>query len=163
MKKILLATSVLVLLASLSFAVASINLNVGVLTSESSPNYTIGATIKSIGAIGFELTVEGNMGTSFDLGKVGSIEQWNLLPSILFSLPTGEIRPYIGLGIKTVYDVKTNSFGPIALNPLYYRGGVDLFYRGFSAFIEAQGTFQYQPEINFGGVNEWRLGAGLSF
>ncbi len=162
-KELVLISLILSLLSIAVFGIASINANVGVVTSSASPNYAVGVTIKSLGAVGFELTVEGNLGSSFDLRKVGSIQQWNFMPSILLSLPSGEIRPYAGIGILTSYDVPDGKFSPISLEPLYYRGGVDVFFKGFSLFAEAQGTFNYQPKWSFSGINEWRFGAGLAF
>lgn len=162
--KIFALISLLLLLSSVAvFGVASINGSIGIITSTASPDFAIGVTVKSLGTIGFELTVEGNIGSSFDLSKVGSIQQWNLMPSILFSLPTGEIRPYVGVGILTWYDISNSKFGPVSLEPLYYRGGVDVFLEGVALFAEAQGTFTYQPEWSFRGIDEWRFGVGLAF
>ncbi len=162
MGKIALISVLLLLFSVAVFGVASISGSVGI-TPTASPFYAIGVTIKSLGAIGLELTVEGNLGSSFDLSKVGSIQKWNLMPSVLLSLPTGEIRPYMGVGILTWYDVPNGKFGPVSLTPLYYRGGVDVFYKGFALFAEGQGRFTYQPQWSFSGIDEWRFGAGLAF
>ncbi len=155
-----------VLLTSLSvgiFAVGSVNANIGLITTDSTPTYTIGVTVKSIGAVGFELTVEGNLGNSFDLSQVENIKQWDLMPLIYFSLPSGEIRPYAGVGVLTTYNVSDGNFDPISLNTLYYKGGVDVFISGFSMFAEAKGSFTYQPKFQVGMIKEWIFGVGLAF
>jgi outer membrane protein W len=164
MRKILLLLSVIsVLLIGEAFATGAIDLNVGITSSSATPQYLAGITIKSIGALGIELTVEGNLGNSFDLGKIGSVKKWNLLPTLFISLPTGEIRPYAGIGILTTYDIATSSFGPVNFATLYYKAGVDVFLKAFSFFGEIQGKFTYQPQINVSGIDVWRLGAGLAF
>ncbi len=162
MKKTVL---VFLLLATASmgiFAISSFTLETGVITS-ATPVYAIGVNLKSIGTLGFELTIEGNMGNSFDLTKLGSIKKWNFMPTIFLSLPTGEIRPYAGVGILTTYDVETSNFGPVIFQPLYYKAGVDMFLSYFAFFVEAQGTLDFQPKFEMSGIEEWRIGAGLAF
>ncbi len=164
MERIILVLAVLTAMLSVGvFATAAVDLNMGMLTSGATPEYMAGITIKSIGALGIELTVEGSMGTSFDVGKIGSIKKWNLLPTLLFSLPTGEIRPYAGLGILTTYDFSTSSFGPVSFETLYYKAGIDVFLNAFALFGEIQGRFNYQPSVRISGIDEWRLGVGLTF
>jgi len=159
------SVSLIVLLASLSaaiFAVGSVNASVG-FNVGATPTYTVGVTVKSVGAVGFELAVEGNLGSNFDLAKIGNVKEWNLMPSICLSLPSGEIRPYAGVGVLTKYSVPNSSFGPISFDTLYYKGGVDVFVNSFSMFAEAKGSFTYQNGLKFSGVKEWILGAGLAF
>ena len=161
-----LTVLLIVLLTSLSvgiFAVGSVNASFGLDTNESTPTYTIGVTVKSVGAIGFELAVEGNLGNNFDLTQIGNIKKWDLMPLIYFSLPSGEIRPYAGVGVLTTYNVSNGSFDPIFLNTLYYKGGVDVFISSFSMFAEVKGSFTYQSELQLGGIKEWIFGVGLAF
>lgn len=156
----------IVLLTLLSvgiFAVGSVNASVGLNTNESTPTYTIGVTVKSIGAVGFELAVEGNLGSNFDLTQIGNIKEWDLMPFIYFSLPSGEIRPYAGIGVLTTYNVSSGNFAPISLNTLYYKGGVDVFISSFSMFAEVKGSFTYQQELQLSGIKEWIFGVGLAF
>lgn len=154
---------ILTLLSVGIFAVASVDANVGLITSNPTPTYTIGMTIKSIGAVGFELTIEGNLGSNFDLSQVGNVKKWNLMPSIYFSLPSGEIRPYAGVGVLTTYNVSGGNFAPISLSTLYYKSGVDIFINSFSIFAEAKGSFTYQPKFQLNGIKEWVFGIGLAF
>ncbi len=145
------------------FAMAALEVNVSRITSDASSCYFGGVTIKSIGEVGIELTVEGNLGNTFDLGKIGSVKNWNLLPTLLLSLPSGEIRPYAGVGILTIYDTQSSSFGPIDFETLYYKAGVDVFLKTMSFFAEIQGRLYYQPNWSVSGIDGWRLGVGLTF
>lgn len=145
------------------FAMAALEVNVSRITSGASACYFGGVTIKSIGEVGIELTVEGNLGNTFDLGKIGSVKNWNLLPTLLLSLPSGEIRPYAGVGILTTYDTQSSSFGPIDFETLYYKAGVDVFLKTMSFFAEIQGRLYYHPNWRVSGIDGWRLGVGLTF
>ncbi len=163
MKKAALFLPILLVASTAIFAISSFTVESGIVTSEASPQYIVGVTIKSIGTIGFELSIEGNLGNSFDLTKLGGIKKWNFIPALFLSLPTGEIRPYAGLGISTVYDVSTSSFSPVSFPMMYYKGGIDAFFGAFSAFIEAQGSVNFQPTFVMGGIDEWKVGVGLTF
>ncbi len=146
-----------------AFAIGAFDVNAGVLSSSGTPEYMVGVTIKSIGTLGLELNVEGSLGSTFDVGKIGNIKKWNLSPTLFVSLPTGEIRPYAGVGINTTYDISTWQFGAVDLSTLYYRVGVDAFLKAFSLFGEFQGKMYYQPHLIVNGISEWRVGAGLAF
>ncbi len=159
MKLFVITSMVMILLAVSSFAVMSITGSAAFITSSSSPSYAVGLTFKSIGTIGFELTAEGTIGNFSNLSQIGNISTWDLYPTIIISLPSGELRPYVGLGILTTYNVKTG-FEPVNFNSFYYRAGTDIFLGSFSAFGEAQGTF---ANMSFSGIKEWRFGLGLAF
>ncbi len=145
------------------FAISSFTVETGVVTSSATPEYIVGVNVKSIGMFGFELSIEGSLGNSFDLTKLGTIKKWNFVPALFLSLPTGSIRPYAGLGISTTYDISTSSFGPMSFPTMYYKGGVDAFFGALSLFLEAQGTVNFQPKFVMSGVNEWKMGVGLAF
>jgi len=55
------------------FAIGAFDVNVGVLSSSGTPEYMVGVTIKSIGTLGLELNIEGNLGNTFDIGKIGNV------------------------------------------------------------------------------------------
>ncbi len=158
MKLLVLILTLTMFLTISSFAVMSINASMGILPSSS--NYAVGLTVKSIGMIGFELTVEGTVSNVLDITQLGNISSWNLLPTLLVSLPTGNIRPYAGIGLETPFSFQSG-FGPISFNLLYYHIGADLFLGSFSAFGEAQGDVTNFTSIS--GVKEWRFGLGLDF
>lgn len=159
LKLLILILTLTVLLTISSFAVMSMNASMGVLPSTSTV-YAVGLTIKSISTLGFELTIEGTVNSLLNLSQLGNVNTWELLPTLLVSLPTGNIRPYVGIGILTDFSL-SNGFGPVSLNPLYYHAGLDLFIGSFSAFGEAQGSINNFTQIS--GVEEWRFGLGLAF
>ncbi|MGC8544830.1 hypothetical protein [Athalassotoga sp.] len=158
MKLLILVLTLTMLLAVSSFAVMSINASTGILTSSS--GYAVGLTVKSLGILGVELTIEGTVNNILDLTQLGNVSSWSLLPTLLVSLPTGNIRPYLGVGLQTQFSFQ-NGFSPVSLNPLYYHIGADLFLGNFSAFGEAQGSIT--NFTSFSGVKEWRFGLGLDF
>jgi outer membrane protein W len=159
MKLLILVLTLTMLLAVSSFAVMSINASMGILASSS--GYAVGLTVKSLGILGVELTIEGTVNNILDLTQLGNVSSWSLLPTLLVSLPTGNIRPYLGVGLKTQFSFQNNGFSPVSLNPLYYHIGADLFLGNFSAFGEAQGSIT--NFTSFSGVKEWRFGLGLDF
>ncbi len=158
MKLLILFLTLTMFLAVSSFAVMSINASTGILTSPS--GYAVGLTVKSLGILGVELTIEGTVNNILDLTQLGNVKSWSLLPTLLVSLPTGNIRPYLGVGLQTQFSFQ-NGFSPVSLNPLYYHIGADLFLGNFSAFGEAQGSIT--NITSFSGVKEWRFGLGLDF
>lgn len=157
MKAAILFSILTLIFAISSFAIMSVNGSVGLLV----PNeYTVGLTFKSIGTLGFELTVEGTLNSIFDVSQIGNISTWYLYPTLLLSLPTGQIRPYVGIGMATAFSQKSG-FGPISIMPLYYHVGVDMFLGILSAFAEGQGIVN--GIMSFSSVEEWRFGFGLAF
>ncbi len=160
MKFFVLILILTMLLAVSSFAVMSVNASMGITSSPM--NYAVGLTVKSIDMLGFELTVEGTVSNILDLTQLGNVSSWSLFPTLLISLPTGNIRPYLGVGLETQFSFK-NGFSLAAFNPLYlyYHIGADLFLGNFSAFGEAQGSIT--NFTSFSGVKEWRFGLGLDF
>ncbi|BBJ28211.1 hypothetical protein [Athalassotoga saccharophila] len=147
------------ILAISSFAITSVNGSVGLPSS----GYAVGLTFKSIGTMGFELTVEGTVNNLTDLSQIGNISKWYLYPTLLVSLPTGEIRPYAGLGIMTTFS-PNGGFGPVSITPLYYHVGIDMFLGALSAFAEGQGIYNITTNItSFSNITEWRFGLGLAF
>uniref|UniRef100_A0A7V3VTC4 Outer membrane protein beta-barrel domain-containing protein n=1 Tax=Mesoaciditoga lauensis TaxID=1495039 RepID=A0A7V3VTC4_9BACT len=160
--KFLIITSLMLILFTISsFAVMSVNGSFGYVTSNASPSYAIGLTIKSISTVGFELTIESTVNSLLNLSQIANSQNWNFLPTLIFSLPSGDLRPYVGLGVMTTYNF-TTGFSAISLSTFYYRIGADLFLGNFSMFGEAQGTF-YRPNLSFSQPDEWRFGAGLAF
>ncbi|HEU23603.1 MAG: hypothetical protein C0176_04945 [Mesoaciditoga sp.] len=157
--KLILFLILIPVLAISSFAITSVNGSVGL----QSNGYDVGLTFKSIGTMGFELTVEGTVNNLMDLSQIGNISKWYLYPTLLVSLPTGEIRPYAGLGIMTTFS-PNSGFGPVSFSPLYYHVGVDMFFGAFSAFGEGQGIYNIASSIiSFSNIKEWRFGVGLAF
>lgn len=158
MKLLVLILTLTIFLTISSFAVMSINASTGILTSSS--GYAVGLTVKSIGILGLELTVEGTVNNILDITQLGNVSSWNLFPTLLVSLPTGNVRPYVGVGLETQFSF-INGFSPVSINPLYYHIGADLLLGNFSAFGEAQGDIT--NFTSFSGVKEWRFGLGLCF
>ncbi len=158
MKISILFLTLIMILTISSFAITSVNGSVGL----PSNGYDVGLTFKSIGTIGFELTVEGTVNNLMDLSQIGNISTWYLYPTLLVSLPTGEIRPYAGLGIMTTFS-PGSGFGPVSLTPLYYHLGIDMFFGPLSAFAEGQGIYNITSITSFSNIKEWRFGLGLAF